>query len=337
MPEKMAQADGPGRGATAVAPKAPRSELVIIPTYKRNAHLHCCLSRIRKQDAKIPIMVFSDRGENNLELRSIVREFQAGLVTMPQHNFHGNSFCVMEALRLVSMRPPDLIHVNEDDTMQHPDCLAWHREQHDLIPDIFASCGWVFNLQAPIADGIMFAPWFYAPNYAINKAMLGKIVQHANPRYYHDMRGYVLRTFPDSILTNCGRQFDTMFYEQDAIIQFCLMQDGSQVVWNGTAKVDHVGAHGYNKGDGRQFLGPLDKAVAELEEFIADPYERMAVFGRPVVEREVGHELPKRRFVYKVTVPGGWETEYISELSRQPVMERIHSVRLPQGTLVEAI
>jgi len=27
-------------------------------------------------------------------------------------------------------------HYNEDDAMQHLDCLAWHREQHEELSDI---------------------------------------------------------------------------------------------------------------------------------------------------------------------------------------------------------
>lgn len=339
MPDKIgARGTGPGRGERLpVAPKAPRSELVIIPTYKRNAFLHCCLDRIRKQDAQIPIMVFSDRGESNLELRSIVRKFNAGLIVMPRHDLYGNSFVVLEALRWAHMTGAELIHYFEDDVAAHPDCLSWHRKQHDLFDDIFASCGWVFNLFAPISDDLMFAPWFYSPNFCIRKERLAQVVEHANPRYYNDMRGYVLRTFPDSILHNAGRQLNTNYMEQDAVFQFCLMKDGSQVVWNGIAKVDHVGWVGYNRPNGTPLTGPLDHCVKQVEGFIADKYARMAAFGRAIVEREIGSSIPKREIKYRISLPGEWQTEVTSEFEFKDLPEKINSARIPREARIEII
>jgi hypothetical protein len=312
-------------------------EVCIVPTYRRNAHLSCALRRIREQDAFLPIFVFSDRGEDNRELREVCYQFDAELRILPVHDFYGNSYCVMEALRWACSMNFELVFVNEDDTMQHPDCLDWHRRQHVLFEDIFCSCGWVFNLHAPISDDVMFAPWFYAPNYAIKQDKLGVVVKHANPRYYCAMREYVLKTFPDSILHNHGRVANTNFFEQDAIFQFCLMQDGSQVAWNAAAKCDHIGAHGYNKPTGPQLVGPLAQCVAELEAFIADPYARMEVFGRAVVEREIGSTLPKRERRFRITLSGGWSTEVLSELATISPGSKIHSHKLPADAVIERI
>ena len=145
-----------------------RKEVVIIPSYQRNEYLWCALRRIREQDRLVDILVFSDRSEDNPEFRLVCHEWEARMKWIPKHDYFGNSYCVLEALRWAFEQRYDLIHVNEDDAMQHPDCLAWHREVHAEHDFIFASCGWVFNLYAPITDDLAFAPWFYAPNYSIN-------------------------------------------------------------------------------------------------------------------------------------------------------------------------
>jgi hypothetical protein len=223
-------------------------ECVLIPTYKRNEFLFCALRRIREQDKKLKVFVFSDRGEDNTELRVICDNFSAHVRIVPRHNYYGNSYCVMEAFRWAYDHGYELIHYSEDDAMQHPDCLSWHREVHEMFDDIFCSCGWVFNLHAPITNDLMFAPWYYAPNSAFKREKLGLIVKHANPLYYSDMQKYVLETFPKSILHDRGRQRTTKFYEEDAVVQYVMEQDKSQAAWCASAKIDHVGVTGgYNR------------------------------------------------------------------------------------------
>jgi hypothetical protein len=309
-------------------------EVVIVPTYQRNHYLHCCLRRIREQDSAIDIAVFSDRGETNHELRTICRDFDAKLKITPAHNLYGNSYCVLEALRWAGGQPYDLIHVNEDDAMQHPDCLAWHREQHGLFDDIFASCGWVFNRCAPIEPDLMFAGWYYSPNACFRRDKLRIVTQHANPSYYHSMREYVLKVFADSPLHKKGSQQDTNYYEQDAVIQFCINRDGSQVAWCGIAKVDHVGAFGYNRTGGPKFIGTLQERVAQVEELIGDPYYRMELFGRDVVEREVGYVLPKKEYRYQISIPGGWTSELVTEIPLRRLPKKINSVILPENAQI---
>jgi len=305
-------------------------ECVIVPTFARNHYLHCCLKRIRQQDKRIPIIVFSDRGDDNPELRSVCQEFWAGLEIAPIHNYYGNSFNVLEALRWAYSQRIELVHVCENDFMQSPDCLDWHRKVHDLFDDIFCACGWVFNRQAPIADDLAFAPWFYSPNYSIRRKKLALIVKHANPLYFQNMREYILKTFPNSILHAQGAQENTGFYEQDSIFQYCIEESHGQVAWNGIAKGCHVGAgEGYNRPSGPKFEGTLAERIAQVEELIGDPWWRAELFTREVVEREIGHPLQKRQFHYRLTLPGGWETDFLSELTLSRLPKRIASVNLP--------
>lgn len=314
------------------------NEIVVVPTYRRNEYLWCCLRRIRCQDADIEIVVFSDRDQDTGELRDACRTFDAGLRVLPVHDYYGNSYCVMEALRFVYENyVADLIHVCEDDFMQGEDCLAWHRRIHQMPVDIFCSCGWVFNRQAPIADSLLFAPWYYAPNASIKREKLAQVVRHANPLYYNAMREYVLRTFPDSLLHSKGAQENTGFWEQDAVFQYCIEADGSQVAWNGIAKGCHVGASGYNRPSGPKFFGTLEERIAQVEDLIEDHHWRAELFSREVVEREIGHALARRAFRYEVTLPGGWRSEFTSELTQRRLPKRLNSVDLPEGARISLL
>jgi hypothetical protein len=313
------------------------SSAVIVPTFRRNHFLWACLRRIRVQDQDIPIYVFSDRGEDSEELREVCKTFDALLRITPVHDYYGNSYNVMESLRWAYDQNIELTIVNEDDFMQSDDCLDWYRKVHDLFDDIFCACGWVFNQQAPISDDLMFAPWFYSPGYSVKREKLAKIVKHANPLYYNSMRAYVLEHFPDSILHGKGAQNRTMFLEQDAVWQYCIEADKSQVAWNGIAKGAHLGAVGYNRPKGPVFTGSLMERIAQVEGLISDPYWRAELFTRNVVEREIGHPLPRRTFRYRLNLPGGWKTDVETEVTKEHLPRRIHSAPLPEGTEISVV
>ncbi len=312
-------------------------EAICVPTFARNHYLYCCLKRIRAQDEKIPIIVFSDRGEDNEELRQVCGQFLAGLEITPIHNFHGNSYSVMEMLRWAFGQHIGLIHVVEDDFMMGPDCLAWYRKVHELPLDIFCACGWVFNRQAPIADDLMFAPWFYSPSYSVKREKLGQVIKHANPLYYNNPREYVLKTFPDSLLHAKGTQENTQFWEQDAVWQYCIEAERGQVAWNGIAKGAHIGASGYNRPKGPIFTGTLEERIAQIEDLISDEYWRADLFTREVVEREIGRQLTKREFQYRVTLPGGWTSDFKSELKMSRLPRRLNSVNIESDAQISVL
>jgi hypothetical protein len=69
----------------------------------------------------------------------------------------------------------------------------------------------------------------------------------------------------------------------------------------------------------------FEEKVDKITRLLADPYWRADIFGRDIVEREIGHELPKREFKYRVKV-GPYETEFVSELSKGQLPRRIKSV-----------
>jgi hypothetical protein len=312
-------------------------ECVVIPTtVDRSHYLHCALRRIREQDPKIEIAVFLDRCDGGgADTYQIAGKFHASLYYVGRHTLYGNSLAALTALQWALVTEDfDLIHYCESDTMMHPDCLAWHREIHADMPNIFAACGWVCNLHAPIEPDLALVPWYYAPNASFKRDKLALIVKHAIPEYFQDMRGYVLKTFPNSILHNRGAQTNTQFFEQDGLIQYVLMEDKSQVAWRGTALVDHVGVSGYNRPSGLVFEGTLDERVTKVESLIADAHWRAELFGRAIVEREIGHKLRKREYVYSIRLPGGWTSELVSELKLEQLPRRLNSVPMPRDAVI---
>lgn len=77
-------------------------EVILVPTYKREPHLFCCLKRLRAQDSQVPIFVFSDRGERGDELSEICRLFQTTLIDA------GES--MKEVIIVPTYRRPELLH-----------------------------------------------------------------------------------------------------------------------------------------------------------------------------------------------------------------------------------
>ena len=306
-------------------------EIVLVPTYNRPEHLFYCLSMIRAFEPKIQIAVFPDRGTYfDKEFQDVMRVFQsddAFAFYVPFHKYHGNSYNTMEAFRWAYNAGYELTYLVEDDVIIHPDFFKWHREVHEECEDIFGSMGWVFNRFSPITEDWAFQPWYYSVGTCFKRKKLELIVKHATPLYYNDMMGYIEETFADSPLNS---PHNIHHYEQDGLIQRILDRDRTQTVSCGIAKCTHMGTFGYNRGWSRReefFEGCEDftDRVNRLSAFVGDPYWRAEYFGRDVVEREIGKELPKRTFTYKIKV-GPYETEFVSELSKTRLPRRIKSV-----------
>jgi len=318
------------------------TEIVIVPTYKREELLHACLERIRKYEPDIRIEIFPDRGTfADDKFMEAAGGFGATAHTVPQHPYYGNTTNTMEALRLAYEAEIDRVFYIESDVMVHADFFSWHREMQEEFPDIFASMAWVFNRHAPIDDSLSFQPWYYAVGTCFSRNSLARIAKHATPAYYRDMRGYIQRNFPGSHLNS---PFGIMHFEQDGLIQRVLGEKkGDMTVSAGRARCTHMGfvrsyGDGTNFDDYDMILGPgtFAERCAKLEALIADPYWRAKMFAREVVEREEGHILEHRELRYRLRI-GEWESEFTSELTREVLPPRINSVRVPPGASVELI
>ena len=308
-----------------------RNEVILVPTYRRPEHLFLCLSYINAFAPEIPVCVFPDRGTyDDPEFKMVMESFDPArfaAMYVADHDYHGNSYNTMEAFRWAySAQNFDLIYLVEDDVMVHPDFFKWHREVHEDKPDIFGSMAWVFNRYAPITEDRLFQPWYYSIGTCFKREKLGLIARHATPRYYADMQGYIEKTFKGSAL---NFPHSIQHYEQDGLIQRILDVDQSQTVSCGIAKCTHAGLFGYNRGwnTRSEFFAncsTFDQRLARLNKFVCDPYWRSWIFGRDVVEREIGKVLPKRVFKYKVKI-GEYESELESELTPD-LLRRVNSV-----------
>jgi hypothetical protein len=316
-------------------------ELIVIPTYKRPEMLFYCLSLLRNFAPEIPVAVFPDRGTlNDKETLEVLDAFDPDLVQgmlVPEHDYYGNTYNVMEALRWAYCTRAELIYYIEDDVMIHEDFFAWHREMHEEFgDDIFAAMGWVFNHYAPITVDPMFQPWYYAIGTSFKREKLAHIVEHATPRYYEAMPEYVQKTFKNSILNS---PINITHYEQDGLIQRVIDVDKSQTVCSGIARCSHLGVFGYNRGWEKRddFFGDaktFEARLAKISQLIGDPYWRASLFGRAIVEREIGKILPPRLHKYLLKL-GAFECDYESELAVDQLPKRLRSVpRSPEMEIV---
>ena len=318
-------------------------ECVIVPTYRREPHLFCCLKRLRDQDASVPIFVFSDRGEKSDDLVATCERFEAALIVQPKHDYQGNSYNAAEALRFAYNADYKLTSYVEDDFFAKPDLLSWTREMHEELDgtfNLFASCGWIFNHYMPYTNENYLAPWIYIPQFSITRKKMELVLPHLNPFYYRDMVKYVTETFPENAINKLYPA--VVHYEIDGLLQRVLMEDKSQSVWCATTKGSHAGWGGYNRGwDNYEdaFIGcnTFEERVGRVEELMADVYWRAETFGRSHVEHEVGHAIPKRTYKYRITLPGGWSCEAESELGTLRPTMKVKSVRLPHDAIVEKI
>ena len=225
-------------------------EIVLIPTYRRPEMLFYCLSLIRAIEPEIAVAVFPDRGTyHDKEFQDVMASFDSDVthaLLIPDHDYYGNSFNTMEAFRWAYNSGFDRIYYVEDDVMVHEDFFKWHREVHEEESDLFASMGWIFNRYAPITKDLLFQPWYYSVGTCFTREKLKLIVDHASPRYYKDMPGYIEKAFAGSSL-NAGGQ-NIQHYEQDGLIQRVMDRDRTQVVSRGMATCTHLGFAGYNRG-----------------------------------------------------------------------------------------
>jgi hypothetical protein len=196
--------------------------------------------------------------------------------------------------------------------------------------------GWVFNHFAPINEDVLMQPWYYSVGTCFSVEKLELIVKHANPFYYRDMPGYIEKAFPKSILNTAA---SISHYEQDGLIQRVMELDRSQTITSGMGRCTHLGPFGYNKGWEKRadFFGDaktFEERVARISKLIADPYWRASLFGREIVEREIGKVLPPKFNKYLLRV-GEFECAYESELGIDELPKRLRSVpRTPEMEIV---
>lgn len=319
------------------------SEVVLVTNYLRPELLYCCLKRIREFQPKIPIHLFPDRGTwKDSLIQKMKLWFGIEIHIVPEHDLYGNSYNTLEAYKWAWHAGYDYIYLIESDVIVHRDFFSWHRRVHEEYDEegLFASMAWIFNRHAPLVDGDLFQPWFYSIGDCFHRDMLTSVITHASPSYYFDMAGYIRNHFKDSPINDPQ---NIAHHEQDGLVQRIIDRERRQTVSPGIAKCSHMGFvrsygdSGAGFGYEELFDGRTDfrDRVERIEQLIADPYERMWYFGRDIVERELGREIPERVFHYKITLPGGWTSELESPLELRKLPRRLNSVNIPQDAKIE--
>lgn len=233
-------------------------ECVVIPTYKRDALLYVCLERIRAAEPNIEIHVFPDKGTTAWW---VYPEFGAFLHEVPEHEYHGNSYNMIEAIKWTHEHGYDKAFIIEDDCMVDPTFFAWARKALDQpkpwMGKPFAACGWIYSPDAPNEDGPdVLCNWYLSVCCCLPSESLALIAKHATPEYYANMQRYCDQTFPRDY--NKGSQH----FEQDGLILRVANDAGLRMAWPRRARGKHIGWHGYHMPHGKQPQGELMEQVA---------------------------------------------------------------------------
>lgn len=243
-------------------------ECVLVPTYKRPDLLSVCLEAIRKADPTIEIHVFPDRGTGAEEL-AVTEKFNAVLHTTEPHYYHGNTRNMLEMLKWAYYKKYDLVFVVEDDCIIDETFFNWAREALSDPPfgeQPFAACGWLYTPNAPQVDGPnLLAPWYLSVCCAIPRHNLEKIIYHAKPEYYSNLKLYLDGAYPES------PRRGSMHYEQDGLVLRVAEAEGKRFVWPRVARSKHIGWHGYHMPFGKKAEGSLDEQVEVVKMAVADP------------------------------------------------------------------
>lgn len=243
-------------------------ELVILPTFQRPEMLTVCLEAIRAAEPDIAIHVFPDRGTNETE---VCARFGAVHHLTWQHQYHGNTANVLEALKWADARlpQPHTVFVIEDDCIIDPDFFTWSRNALTNPPfgeQPFAACGWRYSPDQTITDGPdQLLSWYLSVCAALPSSSVHSLIAHARPEYYSDMPGYLARIYPSSHRRN------SMHYEQDGLALRVAESESKRCVWPRRPHATHVGWRGYHQIEGLEASGTLAERVEVVRLAVRNP------------------------------------------------------------------
>src|SRR5215472_5565938 len=98
------------------------TEVVLVPHFRREELLHCCLRRIRDYQPKMEVHLFPDRGTwRDSMVAKLADRFKAILHMVPDNDWYGNTANIMNAYLWAYNAGYDRIFMVESDVMVHPD------------------------------------------------------------------------------------------------------------------------------------------------------------------------------------------------------------------------
>lgn len=253
------------------------NEIVMVPTFARNELLWLCLEAIRLQDAKVKIVVFSDRGHEGAELAETCSKFDAHWMVRRKTIGFGNSFNVIEGLRFCSAfgTVDDIVHAIEDDTIIHPGYLAWARAH-------LASGNYAVALGRIPGDTL--STWYESPCASWNVGCLSLCLEKLPIGYFADTREEMQKVV-DAAFPHSKFQFGSA--EQDGFFLRCLEFFKWKTAYPPHSFASHIGAWGYNRPTDKGPDGTFEERVAYCRALLYDKQRRTELFGQAITEREM--------------------------------------------------
>ena len=252
------------------------SEIVMVTTMARDALLFLCLEAIRREDAKVPIVVFSDRGYRSRDLDEICMGFDAGLVVRESAIGYGNSFNVIESMRQCVGTGAKLVHAIEDDTILHRGYFDWVR---NALSTTMYACA------LGRIPGDTGTTWYESPCVTWRAECLSKCLELVPLGYFAETRE-AMQKIADAAFPHSKYRFGSA--EQDGFFLRCLEFLKWKTAYPDHSFASHVGWWGYNREGGKPPAGTLDEQIAECRKLLRDKARRTELFGERITNSEMG-------------------------------------------------
>jgi hypothetical protein len=229
-------------------------DIVLITTYNRPDYLRVCLEYLAAaqgiQDHEVWVCI--DRGKSLIrEFYDVLNDFRNqisfSVFLRPEHTYIGNTFNTLEAYKEAYQTDAKFIYLVEDDVLVRPDFFKWHQAVQSR-GDFFCSVAYRCSRNAEARRDITDASAYFttARDYASigvcwRRENLAHVIQHAKDEYYRDLKGYLVRRFPNNRFSDC-------YAEQDGLIMRTMGEThGLYTVWPYVPRAYHVGFAGYNR------------------------------------------------------------------------------------------
>jgi hypothetical protein len=257
------------------------TEIVIVPTYKRDELLYLCLEAIRKQ-FEGTVWAMSDRCAESPELYSMEKNFRATIFVRSEHPYYGNSFNALESL-CWAIQPEyeyETISIIEDDTILHPGYFAWARGMLNT-KRYAAVCGHVGNA---------LDTWYTSPCASWRAENLKQCLELV-PTYYLEAR---TREEMQRILDGAPQFKKSKFKygscEQDGFFLRCIEHFGWRTAFPEKPLCAHLGWFGYNRDGHSAPTGNFEQRIQACQDLLANKQRRVELFGQRIVELELEGE-----------------------------------------------
>jgi hypothetical protein len=262
----------------------PVKDIVLLPTYFRPEYLQICLEHLSKADGICDkqVCILQDmhvedtpqRRKNETEWTQTVLNnwMKLGMdikfMPMMPHCSGGNSRVTLNGYLSAFKTQANFVYLIEDDVFVTPDFFRWHEavlNDGDYFCSVGYSCSYKNRDIEKITDPSAYytARWYGSYGVAWKREALSRIILHAKEDFYSNMKGYILRTLPNTPLGD-------IFTEQDGLIERVLWKSGKKAVFPYASRAFHLGFWGYHR-SGPRPTGFLEEKLEGLRKLLADP------------------------------------------------------------------